>query len=76
MPTPEDIERAMAAAGIADDCPRCTRTSWIGATHFVNLRLSTMAGGEQSSDSLPTLAVVCQGCGFVSLHSPMMLGLA
>jgi hypothetical protein len=76
MPTPDEIETAMGSAGIGDECPRCERHDWMGATLFVNLRLSSDPGGEQSTDSLPALAVVCQGCGFISLHSPMVLGLA
>lgn len=76
MPTPEDIQAALTTAGIGNECPRCGNADWMGATLFVNLRLSTDPGGERSSDSLPALAVVCQVCGFISLHSPMVLGLA
>ncbi len=75
MPKPEEIESAVAAAGIDKPCPRCGETHWLGATKYVSLRLSTDPGGKRSSDSLPAIAVVCQGCGFISLHSPMVLGL-
>jgi hypothetical protein len=75
MPTPEEIENAVASVEIHEDCPRCGKTAWTGATEFVSLRLSTDAGGENSSDSLPAVALICQGCGFISLHSPMVLGL-
>ncbi len=75
MPRPDDIEQAVAAAGIDETCPRCNKTDWLGATEFVSLRLAPDPGGIRSSDSLPAIAVICQGCGFISMHSPMVLGL-
>ena len=76
MPRVDDIENAVASAGIDEACPRCRKTDWLGATEFISLRLSSDPGGERSSDSLPAIALICQGCGFISLHSPMVLGLA
>jgi len=76
MPTPVDIEQALAAAGVDSQCPRCGSTSWLGSTEFASLRLSLHPGGEHSTDSLPAIAVVCQTCGYIALHSPMVLGLA
>ncbi len=75
MPKAEDIDLAVATAGIRDECPRCGRTDWLGTTEYVTLRLATDPGGQNSSDSLPAIALVCQGCGYICLHSPMVLGL-
>lgn len=76
MPLPGEIEQALAAAGVDKQCPRCAGTSWLGSTEFASLRLSAHPGGERSTDSLPAIAVICERCGFISLHSPMVLGLA
>jgi len=75
MPSPANLQQAIDAAGINQPCARCGAAEWLGMTEFVSLRLSSDPGGQHSSDSLPAVAVVCQGCGFISLHSPMVLGL-
>ena len=57
-------------------CPMCGQSNWGADDGIIHLAVSSSATEIQIGGSgIPTVAAVCNHCGFVSLHSAMMLGL-
>ena len=71
----EDKQKVIAALrrkGVGlRNCPMCERTnSWIVADGYINHPIQTQIGGLViGGPSIPTAALICSNCGFVSQHA-------
>jgi len=67
--TPQQVTDALAARQVSTQCPRCTTPEAFDvAEGLVHLN---HVGGQ----NLRTAALVCRRCGYLSLHSLVVLGL-
>lgn len=69
---------ALASIGVDGNCPRCRSSAWGGIGPEgeelpVKLLVTDVGGDTKSADDLPPgircAALICNHCGFVSLHS-------
>ena len=70
------VIKALQSKGISGACPRCGSANWELAEGFIALSLSdepqnVTLGGQV----IPTVAMICGKCGFVSTHAAGALGL-
>ena len=68
------ILEALRQKRTRQECPACGQREWVLGDHYTPLALHDMSaaivvGGPQ----IPTVAVVCKNCGYVSLHSTLVL---
>ena len=70
-----DIVAALREKGVFLRCPMCGNSHFIMAESYVRLDLQDdFDGVKLGGPSLPTAAIVCARCGFVSLHALGLLG--
>ena len=57
-------------------CPMCQNKNFIMADGYFNNSMQTnLEGFELGGPSIPTIAIICDKCGFVSQHALGVLGL-
>lgn len=57
-------------------CPMCQNKNFIMADGYFNNSMQTnLEGFELGGPSIPTVAIICNNCGFVSQHALGVLGL-
>ncbi len=72
----EQIITALAAHGVKQSCPRCDSTTWALVDGFLHHTISDRAGSVVlGGPTIPTVAVICKNCGFISQHSAVILGI-
>src|SRR3990167_4902192 len=71
------IVSTLEKKGVCSCCPMCGNKSFVlSEGYFVNTIQPDMAGCIRlEGPSIPTIAIICKQCGFVSQHSAMLLGL-
>lgn len=58
------------------ECPMCHQRGFIIADgYFANYLQDSLSKMQIGGASIPTIAIVCSHCGFVSQHAVGMLGL-
>ncbi len=73
----QEIADKLSEAGVRATCPMCDAASWVLADGYFNepiqgsLRHGLVIGGP----SIPSVAIVCSNCGFMSRHAIGALGL-
>lgn len=70
-----DIAAVLRQKGVFLHCPMCGNTHFIMAESYVRLDLQDdFDGVKLGGPSLPSAAIVCDRCGFISLHALGLLG--
>lgn len=70
-----DIAEILRQKGVLLHCPMCGNTHFIMAESYVRLDLQDdFDGVKLGGTSLPSAAIVCSRCGFISLHALGLLG--
>jgi hypothetical protein len=71
------IIQSLKEKGVVLGCPRCSNTDFFLAdgyfNHFFQEQLSP--GTVLDGTAIPTVAVICNRCGFMSYHAAGVLGL-
>jgi hypothetical protein len=71
----EQIITALAAHGVKQ-CPRCDSNAWVLVDGFLHHSISNRSGSVVlGGPTIPTIAVICKNCGFISQHSAIILGI-
>ena len=71
-----DIIGVLQNRGVTLPCPRCgTNEFVISDGYFVQSVQTELAGTVIGGPSIPSIAVVCKKCGFLSQHALGVLGL-
>jgi hypothetical protein len=77
--TPEvkqQIMNALKEHGVKGSCPRCGTDSWALVDGYVYHPVGDDAGRLViGGRTLPTISLLCANCGYLSEHSPVVLGL-
>ena len=77
--TPEQKEKIIATLkqkGVKAICPMCGNNNFILADGYFNHSMQTdFQNYTLGGPSIPTIATVCNKCGFVSQHALGVLGL-
>jgi len=73
----ENVTRALAERGVTLPCPRCGDNGWSVLEAYISNSLTqntskVIVGGSV----LPTVAVICTKCGFLSEHVATVLELS
>ena len=77
-----EVLSALDSLGVVDGCPRCRANAWgsvgpEGEELSVKLLVVDSDSGTKSADGLPPgvrcAVLICNQCGFVSLHSERVL---
>jgi len=72
----EDIAQRLTQRGAQLPCPRCARRNFaVLDGYFVNPLQQTPSDLVLGGATVPTVAIVCTNCGFLSLHALGTLGL-
>jgi transcription elongation factor Elf1 len=73
----QKIIKKLQEKGVKIDCPMCGHNNFIIADgYFNNPMQSDFQGGlVLGGPSIPTIAIVCGNCGFISQHALGVLGL-
>lgn len=72
----EAIADALCSKGIDKACPMCGNDHWSVSESVTSLPLYTDLLCERRKwEHIPVAILVCENCGFISLHSPFTLGL-
>jgi ribosomal protein S27AE len=72
----EEIIEKSREKGLRTSCPMCGNTHFVLADGYFNHPIQTSLGGlVLGGPSVPTIAVFCSRCGFVSQHALGALGL-
>jgi hypothetical protein len=70
-----EIAAALDAHGAKQPCPRCDTNTWVLLDGFLNHSGTDKPGTVVlGGTTIPTIALICRNCGFLSLHSAVILG--
>jgi len=68
------ILEALKKKKVPRKCPACEGTEWTLGEQYTPLALNDMSAGlVVGGPTIPTVALVCKNCGYVSLHSTLIL---
>jgi hypothetical protein len=72
-----EIAKRLGERGVRSQCPMCGHDSFVLADgYFIHSIQPNLGGGlVLGGPSVPTVAIVCSKCGFVSQHAVGVLGL-
>ena len=67
----EEIIELLTEKGAMLPCPRCSNTSFVLIDGYLNrfLQEEVSSGRSIGGPSLPSVATVCDKCGFISQHA-------
>lgn len=72
----ERIAAELSKRGVPRPCPMCGTNQWAMADgYFTNSLQFTLTSMQFGGPSIPTIALVCGNCGFVSQHALGILGI-
>ena len=72
----EIIIKKLSEKGVRANCPMCGNNHFILAdAYFVNILQSQFNSISIGGPNIPTIAIICSNCGFVSQHAVGSLGL-
>ena len=73
----KELADALSARGVRADCPMCGQRKWTLLDAYLNHNLQAELTGALviGGPSVPSLAIVCGNCGFLSQHALGALGL-
>jgi hypothetical protein len=75
-PEKENVTRALAERGVTLPCPRCGDNGWSVLEAYISNSLTQNASKViVGGSALPTVAVICTKCGFLSEHVATVLEL-
>ncbi len=70
------IKEILIERNALSPCPRCKNKTFILGDGFLYNSIQTKLDGYQlGGNGIPTIAVICDKCGYVSQHSLGVLGL-
>ncbi len=70
------INEKLSANNISIRCPMCRNDKFVLADSYIRTDLQDdMTVTSFGGPSIPTIAIICNNCGFMSLHSLGILGL-
>ena len=75
--TGEQIIQALKGKGVSGECPMCRAVNqWQAEEGFTHAPMSDDPRTiELKGNIIPLVVLVCVNCGFLSQHSPQVLGL-
>lgn len=73
----EEIISKIREQRATSNCPRCGNNSFSLVDGYFNLAIQGQPAGnvQIGGPSVPTIALVCDSCGYISLHALGALGL-
>lgn len=72
----KEIINSLNKKGVRIHCPMCEHKNFIIADGYFNHPMqSNLEGVSFGGPSIPTIAIVCSNCGFISQHALGVLGL-
>ena len=72
----EEIKKKLVAKAPNLTCPMCSNKSFSMAEgYFMNTMQSDLSSIALGGQSIPTIGIICNNCGFVSQHALGTLGL-
>jgi hypothetical protein len=73
----QKIIQKLNEKGLKTNCPMCGNKKFIIADGFFNnpMQSELLEGLVLSGPSIPSIAIVCNNCGFISQHALGVLGL-
>lgn len=65
------IVARLAARGFQGRCPMCGKNSFVLMDGYFNTQVinHVLPGVPSPSSNMPTIAVICSNCGFISHHA-------
>lgn len=70
------IVKILEEKGVRSCCPMCGNKSFIlPEGYFINTIQPDFKGISLGGPGIPTIAIICKQCGFMSQHSAVLLGL-
>lgn len=72
-----EIIRRLEESGLRGGCPMCEESNWVLADGYLNQSLqgNLSSGLSVGGPSIPSVAIICSNCGFMSQHALGALGL-
>ncbi|MFW6776052.1 hypothetical protein ACOACO_17345 [Nocardioides sp. CPCC 205120] len=66
---------ALEAKGALGPCDRCNTNTWLMLEEYAALSFTDSSKAPEFNESIvPAVALVCQNCGYILLHSTHVLG--
>lgn len=74
--TKKQIVQRLQEKGMRAACPMCSSNNWVLADGYFNRAVQTdLRGMVLGGPSIPSVAIICGNCGFMSEHALGVLGL-
>lgn len=71
----EELIAALEKKGVPRACPMCVTNSWtIADGYFNNTLQANPSAINLGGVGIPTVAIICSNCGFISQHAIGVLG--
>lgn len=65
-----EIAKKLQEKGVRTDCPMCGNKHWAVLDGYFNQTLqSNLKGVKFGGPSIPSAAIICTNCGFISTHA-------
>ena len=73
----ERIVVLLQGRGVPKQCPMCKKSTWSIADGYFStpIHRSVHSGVVLGGPTIPSIALVCTNCGFISCHAAGVLGL-
>lgn len=72
----EIIIKKLAEKGVKASCPMCGNNHFVLAdAYFTNILQTQLNSISIGGPNIPTIAIICSNCGFISQHALGSLGL-
>lgn len=70
----QELNKKFSSSGVR--CPMCGNTHFVIADGYFNTFLQdNLNGFSMGGESIPSIAIICDKCGFMSMHALGALGL-
>lgn len=72
----KEIVGVLQEKGVPKTCPMCQQNNWVLADGYFNPGLQTnLRGLTIGGPSIPSIAIICTNCGFMSEHALGVIGM-
>jgi predicted nucleic-acid-binding Zn-ribbon protein len=69
------IKRILDERGVSQPCPRCSNKNFTMAKGYFSQPIQAQLSGYLEGRALPSIAIICDNCGYISQHALGSLGL-